>query len=201
MVLEQKEGTSVLESKKRELVEEAKRLDRLIYGRNTEKKTLEAALNMKKEVPPPGRIRKEAEELEFKIATEAFTRKAEQELLKKLKSVKSRMDEAVQVSRMRYRLQRVGQEMGPIMKMREEVEAKIAEAKKAMVHERRDEEHGHFRAERQKKTEERQKQFVERREQEKKEIEKYLGGVDEGVELGQIAVIRKKKEEEAPESA
>ncbi|MFA6035878.1 MAG: hypothetical protein WC759_02875 [Candidatus Micrarchaeia archaeon] len=195
--MEQKEGTNELESKKQGLVEEAKRLDRLIYGRNTERKTLEAALNMKKEVPPPGRLKKEADELEFKIATEAFTRKAEQELLKQIKSVKSRMDEAIQVARMKYRLQRIEMDMGPILKQREEVEAKIGEMKKAEVHGRRAAEHEHFHGERQKKAAEWQKKAEERRAQEKKDMEQFIGGVDEGVELGSIAIIKKKKEGES----
>lgn len=198
--MEQKEGTNGLESKKQGLIEEAKRLDRLIYGRNIEKKTLEAALNMKKDVPPVGRLRKEAEELEFKIATEAITRKDEQDLLKLVKSVKSRMQEAVQVARMRYRLQRIEQDMGIITKQREDVEAKIGEAKKAVVHERRSAEHERFRGERQVRVAENRKMHEERREQEKKEMEKFIGGVDDGVELGQIAIIRKKKGEEGAES-
>lgn len=205
--MEQKEGISELEKQKWALIDEAKRIDRLIFGRKKEKEALEAALSMKKEVPPVGRLRKEIDDHEFKISTEAFTRKNEQEMLKKLKQAKAGLEDAIAVARMRYRLQRILAEMPTIEKQRQEVEAKIAAAKAAVAKDRHSGEKEHYKQQRQQRHDDYEKRrgeidrrkksdFERRRDEDKKEMEKYMAK-DEALELGQIATIIKKKKKAA----
>jgi len=192
--LEQKEGEEKLERQKKELVEAAKRLDRLIYGKKCEKKALEAVLNSKSNISPPGRLRCGIEELEFKIATEAYTLEHEKELLKRMEQKKKELKEAVEVARQRARCRRLEQEIEEAEGQRKEVEGKIADVKIALVRLRRGLERERFR-------QEREKIRMERQEAEKKEVARYLGAVEEGVELGQIAVIKRKKEDATEWSA
>lgn len=196
--MEQKQGTDVLEKAKWGLIEEAKRLDRLIYGRKKEKEALEGALSTKKDIPPVGRLRKELEEGEFKIATEAFTRKQEKDMITKIRQAKAGLEEALQISQIRNRLHRILAEMPTIEKQRQEIEAKIAEAKGVISKGRLTVEKAQYQQARDTRRADYEKrkavelEYAKRREEEKKDMDRYMAK-DEALELGQIAVIRKKK--------
>jgi len=186
-----KEGIG-LETRKMGLIERAKRLDRAIYGRECEMKALETVLGGKKQPPPPGRIRVDIDKIEFRIATEAYTVKHERDLLKKIKEKVAHLAESVAFARKRGRTRRLSEHLASMRKERLELEEEIQKVKKELVRARRKGEQEHFKKQRRKKTE-----YV--REERRKEAEKYKKPV-ESLEIGDIAIMRKKKEGEAVEN-
>ena len=182
--MEEREGMKELEKRKKELIERAKHKDRAIYGRDCEIKALESVLRAKSRPPTPGRLRAEVERLEFQIATEAYTLDHELELLKKIKTKKALLEEAVEFARKGGRLRRLGEELAVLRKEREGIEAEIQDVKKEIIAMRRTEERRVF-------DQERKRKRTERDSERKRETEKYMGKTKD-LELGDIAVIRKK---------
>ncbi|RLG19333.1 hypothetical protein DRN67_02975 [Candidatus Micrarchaeota archaeon] len=190
--MEEKGGIKELEKKKIELIEEAKRLDRAIYGKDCEIKALEGVLKSKKPLPPPGKLKAEAEGLEFRIATEAYTLDHEKELLKKIKGKKELLRQAIDIARKRSRIRRLRESIEGIKRKREKIEGQIQIIKKEIVSKRREEEKKQFNQHRKKKK--------RAREMEKKaEHERYAGGMKE-LEIGDVVIIRKKGGSESEEN-
>ncbi|VVC04789.1 Uncharacterised protein [Candidatus Burarchaeum australiense] len=187
--MDENAGNLGLENKKNELIERAKQLDRIIYGKSCEKKALESVLGGKMQGTSAGRLREDVEALEFKIATEAYTLDKERALLKDIKKKKEQLAEAVDTSRKYSRLRYLGEGIVILQKQREDLEKEIQTAKAEIIKTRRKEEGQHFKQEKTRKV-------VEKHEQYKKEMEQYRGAKPESLELGDIAVIRRKKEGE-----
>ena len=182
--MSEKDDINKLETTKRELIERAKRQDRAIYGRDCEMKALQSILKSKKHPPAPGKVRREIEGIDFRIATEAYTLKHERDLLKKIKTKKAELKDAVDFARKKGRLRRLEQDIVSIRKEREKTEVEIQEVKKKIIMKRRKGEKRHFG-----EVKKRRKAAVQIDKQ--REMKRYLGK-GEALELGDVAVIRKK---------
>ena len=188
--MDENKGADGLESKKNALIERAKRLDRLIYGKTCEMKALAAVLNPEKHVMPIGRLRLELEKLEFRVATEAYTLELERNLLKHIKKKKEELEEAVAAAKKRGRIRFLEDGLVSLRKQREEVEKSIQAVKGEIVKGRRKEENDIYK-------QEKALQLAARERVHKKELDQYAGEPPPSLELGDIAIIRKKKEGES----
>lgn len=79
-----------------------------------------------------GFLRRRKEQLEFRIATEAFTLEAEKALIRKKSEVESELEEALKSYRLRRKLEFIEKDMVDIGKRIEELEAKIKESDKKL---------------------------------------------------------------------
>ena len=137
-------------------------------------------------------LRRRKERLEFRIATEATNLQKERDMMKEMRVIDKQLEKAGEVEKIEARLRAVEGELRA-------AESEIVQTKRGI-----DEVKGEMRnlrdSQREKRSEEREKQWQERKrhqlmEREKemrKEAEQYMGGLDEGVDLGSIAIIKKK---------
>ncbi len=178
-----------LENKKNALIERAKQLDRIIYGKTCEKKALATVLGEKTHAAPVGRLKAELDKLEFRVATEAYTLQLERNLLKEIKKKKEELEEAFAFSRKLSRMRYLDEGIVILQKQRDELEKEIQVVKGELVKGRRQEERDLHK-------QERALQVAVRERVHRKEDEQYMGEPP-GLELGDIAIIRKKKEGES----
>lgn len=99
-----------LESKKTELIERIKALNRRIRYKKFEQKALEPFLEQTKDVQIAP-LRKQKRAVEFRIATAAYTPKMEKELIKHLKKVDEELDKVKEVERARRKIKYVEQDI------------------------------------------------------------------------------------------
>ena len=188
--MDENKGKNDLEIKRNGLIEHAKQLDRIIYGKTCEMKALATVLGAKTHMAPVGKLKAELEKLEFRVATEAYTLALERNLLKNIKKKKEELEEAFAFSRKRNRLRFLEDGLALLHKQREEIEKEIQMVKGELIKGRRQEEHDLHR-------QERLLQQTARERVHKKEITQYAGEPPASLELGDIAIIRKKKEGES----
>lgn len=141
-------------------------------------------------------LRRAKERLEFRIATEATSLQKEREMMKEMKEIDKELAKATEVEKLERKLRFVEGDIRA-------AEAEIEQIKKG-IDESKAEIKAMREADKDKRVEERNKEWEERkraqlmarkeqREKEmKKELEPFMGGIGEGVELGSIAVIKKK---------
>ncbi len=79
-----------------------------------------------------GFLRKRKEQLEFRIATEAFTLEAEKDLIRKKNGVEAELEEALKSYRLRRKLEFIEKDIVDIGKRIDELEAKIKESDKKL---------------------------------------------------------------------
>ncbi len=99
-----------LESKKGDLIERIKKLNRRVRYKKYEKKALEPFLEQTKDVRI-GPFRKRKKALEFKISTSAYTPKMEREWLKEVRKLDEKLDELKEVERARRKKRYVEQDI------------------------------------------------------------------------------------------
>ncbi|MDO8340303.1 MAG: hypothetical protein Q7T16_06630 [Candidatus Burarchaeum sp.] len=186
--MEENKGEKGLENKKNALIERAKQLDRIIYGKTCEKKALQAVLGENVRVAPMGRLKADLDELEFKVATEAYTLELERNLLKKIKKKKEELEGAFAFSRKWSRIRYLEAGVASLQKQRDELEKELQVVKGELVRGRRQEERDLHK-------QERALQIAVRERVHRKEIEDYVKEPS-SLELGDVAIIRKKKEGE-----
>ena len=188
-----------LEKKKEELFAKLKGVSSRLRHKQYEAKVLKAALEekMRETGLNVRELRRRKERLEFKIATEALTLAKEREMMKEMRMLEKELEKAGELERMERKLRLVEGDIrsaeAEIAQIKKDIDAAKAEIKAIREGEREK-----VKEQRAKEWEEKKRaQLMERRakreEELKKELEPYLGGVDEeGVELGAIAVIKKK---------
>ncbi|MDE1768146.1 MAG: hypothetical protein KGH67_01320 [Candidatus Micrarchaeota archaeon] len=79
-----------------------------------------------------GFLRRKKEQLEFRIATEAFTIQAEKELIQKKNEIEKELEEAVKSFRLRKKLEFIDGDIVGLNKQLDELEAKIKESDKKL---------------------------------------------------------------------
>lgn len=188
-----------LERRKEELFAKLKGVSSRLRYKQYEAKVLKAALEekMRETGLNVRELRRRKERLEFKIATEALTLAKEREMMKEMRLLEKELEKASELERMERKLRLVE---GDIRSAEAEIAQikKDIDATKAEIKAMRESEREKVREQRAKEWEEKKRaQLMERkakREEElKKELEPYMGGLDEGgVELGAIAIIKKK---------
>jgi len=142
-------------------------------------------------------LRRRKERLEFRIATEATSLAKEREMMKDMKVIDKELAKATEVEKLERKLRFVEGDIRAAETEIEQIKRGIDEAK-AEIKAMRD-------GAKEKRTEEREKVWEEKKRQQlmqkkeerekemKKELEPFMGGIDaQGVELGSIAVIKKK---------
>lgn len=95
-----------LEKRKGDLIEQIKALNGRLRYKEYEKKALQPFLEQTKDVKT-GQLRREANALEFKISTQAFTPKHEREWLKRLRKLEAELAKVKEVERARHKNQLV----------------------------------------------------------------------------------------------
>lgn len=163
-----------------------------------EAKVVRAALEDKmKETGVNAReLRRRKERLEFRIATEATSLAKEREMMKEMNLIDKELAKATEVEKLEKKLRFVE---GDVTAAKVEIEQikKDIDGAKSEIRVLREGEKEKRKEERDKEWEERKRQQLMQRKEErekemKKELEPFMGGIGEGVELGSIAVIKKK---------
>jgi uncharacterized coiled-coil DUF342 family protein len=99
-----------LETKKTELIERIKSLNRRIRYKEYEEKALKPFLEQTKEVQIAP-FRRQRRALEFRIATAAYTPRMEKELLKQMKKIDEELEKHKEVERARRKIKYVEQDI------------------------------------------------------------------------------------------
>lgn len=79
-----------------------------------------------------GFLRRKKEQLEFRIATEAFTIEAEKDLIRKKNEIEKELDEALKSFRLRKKLEFIDKDIEQLGKQLTELDAKIKESDKKL---------------------------------------------------------------------
>ncbi len=90
-----------LETKKSALIEKVKELNSTI---RIKERQIERSAGIDRSAPRPGHIAKELEQMEFRIATAAYTPKMEKEMLKRVKELQHELETAREADRKRRKL-------------------------------------------------------------------------------------------------
>jgi len=155
-------------------------------------KTAEVGIN-------PRELRKEMQRLDFQISTEATTLQKEREMMKVMREMQKKLSKAVEVEKLDRQFRLVIADIRADENEIEDIKKGIGEAK-SVLKEKRDAQFEERREQRNKEWEEKKrKQLLEHRAKRdseiKKENEPFIGGLDpDGVDLGSIAVIKKRSE-------
>ena len=187
-----------VEKRKEELFARLKGVSNRLRYKIYEAKAVRAALEQKaRETGVNAReLRRRKERLEFTIATEATSIQKEREMMKEMKIIDKELDKAVEVEKLERKLRFVEGDVRSaeieIDQIKKEIDGAKGEIKglREQVKEKRSEERDKEWQE--KKREQLMTRKEERDKEMKKEIEPFMGGLDDGVELGSIAVIKKK---------
>jgi chromosome segregation ATPase len=191
---------SPLEKKKEELYAALKGVSARLRHKRHEEATLRDELSAKMaETGLNAReLRKRKARLEFRISTEATSLAKERAMMKEMKLLDKELAQASELERMERKLWLVEGDIraaeSEIIRMKGEIDSIKKE-----IRESRESERDKIREEREKEWQERKRSQLmtrkaEREKEMKKELEPYMGGVDEGgVELGSIAIIKKKE--------
>jgi len=190
-----------LEKRKEDLFGRLKGVSSRLRYKKYEEENVRAALNQKfRETGINAReLRRRKDKLDFLIATEATTLTKEREMMKEMKLLDKDLEKASEVERMERKLRLVEGDIRSaeteVAQIKKEIENAKAEIKAVTE------------GERDKLKEEREKEWQEKKraqlmvrkaardEEMKKEAGPYMGRIDEeGVDLGSIAVIKKKSE-------
>ncbi|MEM3839215.1 MAG: hypothetical protein QXF01_01410 [Candidatus Micrarchaeaceae archaeon] len=126
-----------------------------------------------------GYLRRKKENVEFRIATEAFTLEAEKELIRKKNEIEAQLNEAIKGYRLKRKIDYINKDIEELTKNISDIEAKIAEVDKKL-----DELYGELRKITGHTKRPRAGPRPERRQQEPKPAE---------ISLADIAIIKDKK--------
>ncbi len=141
-------------------------------------------------------LRRQKERLEFRIATEATSLAKERVMMKEMNEIDKELEKASEVEKLDRKLRLVEGDIRA-------ADAEIEQIKKG-IDDSKAEIKAFYEADKEKRSEERDKEWEERKRAQlmarkeqrdkemKKELEPFMGGIGEGVELGSIAVIKKK---------
>lgn len=193
-------GTEQVEKRKEELFERLNRIIALLKLKRAEendlraefeRKAAEAGFNVRE-------LRREHKRLEFRIATEATTLDKERAMMKEMRALEKQLAKASEVEKVDRALRLV---LGDIRAAETEIDQvkRDIDAAKSEIRAVREDARDQVRAEREKEWQEKKRvqlmaQKVAREKEAKSEIAPFLGGIDEtGVDLGSIAVIKKKE--------
>ncbi|MFA5381628.1 MAG: hypothetical protein WC356_00550 [Candidatus Micrarchaeia archaeon] len=115
-----------VEKEKNEFIEEAKKINKRLHYKSLELKALQPFIKENPNIRI-GPYKKELRELEFRVSTQAFTPKIEKALLKQIKEVKKKHDEALVVENARRKARLVEEDITQITKRKEELDKKLSE--------------------------------------------------------------------------
>ncbi len=115
-----------LETKKNELIERIKQINRRIRYKKYEEKAIQPFLEQTKDIQTIP-IRKKKRALEFRISTSAYTPKMERDLIKELRKVDEDLEKVREVERARRKIKYVAQDIsdGEAEIVRIETELKV----------------------------------------------------------------------------
>ena len=138
-------------------------------------------------------LRRAKERLEFRIATEATSLAKEREMMKEMRIIEKQLQQASEVEKLENEMRAAERDARGIDAEIMQIKRDIDEAK-TEVKALRDDEKEKRALERDTQWQERKRgQLMEHETAIKKELEPFMGGLDpEGVDLGSIAVIKKK---------
>lgn len=185
---------SELEAKKTQLIDKIKELNATIRAKERQ---LERSTGIDRDAPRPGQIARELEQMEFRIATAAYTPKIERDMIKRVNELQKELESAKEADRKRRKLmyaegdlKTAVEERAKIEKELNEIRAELKtlynsrkEASNAERKERSDEGRRHSQEERRKK---RDREFREENAQHLKPFERY-------VSLEEIVQMKKEK--------
>lgn len=202
-----------LEAKKRELIEKIRGANTQLRQKREEIIKLVPALRGKAWVSGK-KTRTEVDDIEFEIATRAYTPAQERLMLKRLKKAQEEMDQAIKLDGVRDKVEVARKELEGFEKARNDIATELdktraeldtvykevlaknrenyskmqekREGERRQRDDRRDRERSHQRFERGRR------ENAERRKEEMKEIEPYMKKHDDFVSLEEIAEIKKK---------
>lgn len=174
-----------LEKEGNKLIEEIRRINGRLGYKSYEEKAIEPYLKRKEEVRP-GRLYRALDDVEFRIATEAYTPKIEKEMIKEAKKIKEGLKEAVVVGKMRKRQSFIRRDIKKLEEERKGVEKRLDEVRKRL----RDLYDEKRKREREKMDEKRRE---EKKKREKRKWKDYMKPVDKFVSLEEICIIEKEE--------
>ena len=190
-----------LEKRKEDLFGRLKGVSSRLRYKKYEEENVRAALDQKfRETGVNAReLRRRKDKLDFLIATEATTLTKEREMMKEMKILDKDLEKASEVERMERKLRLVEgdirsaeTEVAQIKKEIDDAKAEIRAVSEGARDKLREE---HEKEWQEKKRAQLMARKAARDEEMKKETGPYMGGIDEqGVDLGSIAVIKKKSE-------
>jgi len=163
-----------LEKEKGKLFAEIIRINGRIRYKSFEEKALAPYLKRKEDVRP-GRLYSALDEVEFRIATEAYTPKIEKEMIKEARKIKEGLKEAVVVAKMRKRHQFVKNDIEKLEEERKGVEKRLEVVRNELS-----------------------ALYAERKNEEKKKRDRagwtdYMRPIDRFVSIGDICTIEKEE--------
>lgn len=178
-----------IENEKNELIEEAKKINKRLHYKNMELKALQPYLKENPNIKI-GPYKKQLRNLEFKVSTQAYTPKIERELLKRIKTVKKELEEAMKVESVRRKAKLVEQDIEEATKRKEELDNKLAELREKLKNLREELKKEKIR----KKTELKpnQEKTQKKKKEKKREEGKRKGPVEKYLSLKEIVEIKGK---------
>jgi uncharacterized coiled-coil DUF342 family protein len=185
-----------LETRKAELIEQIKKLNEKLKYKRYESKAISPFVSSRAGYHA-GPLRRRYNELEFRIATEAYTPKIEKEMIKELKKMEAELKKAEEAEKARRAQLHIEEDL----KKAEEEHAGI-EAQLQGIRGELNNLYDFIRTERAKQAEERREKRYddmrerareERSEDRKKEWSQYMKPVDSHVSLEDVVIIEKKK--------
>ncbi|MBI4399823.1 hypothetical protein HY570_03660 [Candidatus Micrarchaeota archaeon] len=190
MSSEEKERTlEELKKRKEDLIGQIRSIRSLIANKSMEVKALDTVLAQKDgNLPRSYQIRKEIEQLEFRIATEATSLKTEKALIKELRELERHCKQAEEIDRLRRTkmsalnaIRNEESKLDAISKEIDEINAEMSGTYQEISDERREQYY--------KEKEKRKRQ--EKDDRMKKELDSYSNKFG-GLTLGDICIIKKK---------
>lgn len=168
---------------------------RLRYKQYELKEVRKALEQMRRECPVPARaLRKQRNKLEFRISTESYTLARERELMKHISRVERELSKAEEVERLERKVRLIEgdirnteQEIGLIKKQIEETKEAMKAARAEADRRRKEQKKREWEARKREELMDEERKHME-------ELRPFLGKIEEGVELGHIAVIKKKNQ-------
>ncbi len=110
------------------LIDSIKRSRRRLSYKLAEKAAMEKLATMSKDTTREiGYLRKRKEQLEFRIATEAFSLQAEKDLIRKKSEIEAQLEEALKSFRLKRKVEYINKDIEELTKQINEIEGKINE--------------------------------------------------------------------------
>ncbi|HQT44505.1 MAG TPA: hypothetical protein PLO51_00865 [Candidatus Micrarchaeota archaeon] len=113
-----------LENKKSALIEKVKVLNATIRAKERQ---LEYAAGIDRDAPRPSDIARELEQMEFRIATTAYTSKIEKEMIKSVKDLQKQLEDAREAERKRKKLMYAEGDLKTALEERAKIEKELTD--------------------------------------------------------------------------
>ncbi|MFH1447933.1 MAG: hypothetical protein ABIG39_03650 [Candidatus Micrarchaeota archaeon] len=192
-----RERKQALESKKRALLNKLKRISSQVNYKSYELKIIKTLLDGKGR-PNIRHLRRRVNILEFKVETEATSLKLERKLMKQIKQTQQELQEATKLDRLFRKFAYLESDISEASKEMDKIELELQGTNTEIIELERqfhEEKKRHISKDKMRRILHMKDQGRKESKKERdKEMEQYLGSIDEGVSLEDICIIKRKED-------